>query len=79
MDANAITQIIGSLGFPIAACVGLGYYIKSMFDSQTASMKKMIDRYASLLDSTNQTVADNTKAITVLTELVKQEDRKNDN
>lgn len=30
MDATAISQLIGSLGFPIAACVFLAWYMTSI-------------------------------------------------
>ena len=31
MDANSITQLISAVGFPIVACLGLGYFIYQAF------------------------------------------------
>lgn len=28
MDVNAVTQIISTVGFPIVACVAMGWYVK---------------------------------------------------
>lgn len=31
MDVNAIVSVIGSVGFPIVACCGMGYFIATSF------------------------------------------------
>lgn len=31
MDINAIVSVIGSVGFPIVACCGMGYFIATSF------------------------------------------------
>lgn len=30
MDLNQVIELIGSFGFPIAACIWLGYYVKEL-------------------------------------------------
>lgn len=51
MDINAITQIISSVGFPIAMCV----YIMYVMQKQTESHKTEIDELRNTIE--NNTVA----------------------
>lgn len=53
MDYNSIVALVGSLGFPIVACIGLFWMINT-------TMKEF-----------KETVAENTKAMTELTTIVK--------
>lgn len=38
MDANTVTQIVGSLGFPIAACIGLFWYLVKVQTQNTEAL-----------------------------------------
>lgn len=42
---NDLVSIISSLGFPIVACVALGYFCKYMIDTNNANIGKMFDMY----------------------------------
>lgn len=42
---NDLVSIISSLGFPIVACVALGYFCKYMIDTNNANISKMFDMY----------------------------------
>ena len=49
MDAATITQLIGSLGFPIAACCFMGWYMTSIMkefrdamNDNTMALKELI-------------------------------------
>lgn len=41
MDITAITQFIGSVGFPIVCCVGLFWYITKITDQHKEEMNTM--------------------------------------
>lgn len=41
MDANVLTQIIATVGFPIAACVALGFFIKYVIEKFLAAVADM--------------------------------------
>lgn len=41
MDANTFTQIIATVGFPIAACVALGFFIKYVIEKFLAAVADM--------------------------------------
>ena len=53
MDANAIIAAIGSVGFPIVACVGLFYLYDKTIKSLTITLTKIdgtLDRIVKKLD-----------------------------
>jgi hypothetical protein len=43
MDTAMVTQIIGSLGFPIVACIGLGWYLVKVQKQNNDTISKMSD------------------------------------
>ena len=45
MDVNTVTQLITSVGFPIAACIALGWFIKSKDDKYNAQIEKMTEAH----------------------------------
>ena len=57
MDVTIVTQLIGSLGFPIVACIALFYQINKQEERHKTEMEKLSDA-----------VNNNTLAITQLTE-----------
>lgn len=59
MDLNVVTQLIGSLGFPIVACIALFY-----------QNSKQEDRHREEMDKLSDAVNNNTLAITQLTEKI---------
>ncbi len=64
MDVNTIITAIGSLGFPIVACVLLGY----MF-------LKFTDNYRSDIKSITEIVNNNTIALNKLVDKLDKEDK----
>ena len=39
MDANTLTTIIGSLGFPIVACIGMAYFFAKVNENYRNDIK----------------------------------------
>lgn len=60
---NEVATLISTLGFPIVACVGLGWFCKYMIDNNNKNIEKMFDMY----DKSN---AENREAIKALNESV---------
>lgn len=60
MDVNAIVSLISNVGFPVAVCVALFFY-----------MKKQNERHQNETDKLNETVQSNTKVLTELCTLIK--------
>ena len=60
MDANGIISLISNVGFPVAVCIALFYY-----------MEKQNERHENETDKLNETVQCNTKVLTELCTLIK--------
>jgi hypothetical protein len=60
MDANGIISLISNVGFPVAVCVALFFY-----------MEKQNERHQNETDKLNETVQSNTKVLAELCTLIK--------
>lgn len=60
MDVNAIVSLVSNVGFPVAVCVALFFY-----------MEKQNERHQNETDKLNETVQSNTKVLTELCTLIK--------
>lgn len=60
MDVNAILSLISNVGFPVAVCVALFFY-----------MEKQNERHQNETDRLSDTVESNTKVLTELCTLIK--------
>lgn len=60
MDVNGIITLISNVGFPVAVCVALFYY-----------MEKQNERHQSETDKLTKTVQSNTNVLTELCTLIK--------
>lgn len=60
MDLNAIVSLISNVGFPVAVCIALFFY-----------MEKQNERHQNETDKLNGTVQSNTKVLTELCTLIK--------
>lgn len=47
MDANVIITLISSVGFPIVACIGCGWYI----NKKDTQHKEEVDKFAEALNN----------------------------
>lgn len=63
MDANIVTQIIATVGFPIAACVALGFFIKYVVDKFLAAVADMNEKHDNEINAIKDVLAANTTAI----------------
>ena len=60
MDIDSVTQLISNVGFPVAVCIALLFY-----------MEKQNERHQQETDKLNETVQSNTKVLTELCTLIK--------
>lgn len=60
MDIDTVTQLVSNVGFPVAVCIALFFY-----------MEKQNDRHQQETDKLNETVQSNTKVLTELCTLIK--------
>lgn len=60
MDIDSVTQLVSNVGFPVAVCIALFFY-----------MEKQNERHQQETDRLNETVQSNTKVLTELCTLIK--------
>lgn len=68
MDANAIIQMVGSLGFPIVACIAMGWYVKYQTDQNNKEVKEMRDEHRREIEKVTEALNNNTLAIQKLSD-----------
>lgn len=68
MDLNVIISLITSVGFPIVACLGCGWYVKYVTDNYRQEVKEMRQEHAEEVGKMTEALANNTLAIQRLTD-----------
>lgn len=63
MDANVIITMIGSLGFPIVACIGLGWYVKYQTDNNNKEVSEMRKEHQEEISKVTEALNNNTLAL----------------
>lgn len=63
MDFNSVAGLISTLGFPIVACVSLGWFCKYMIDKNNESINRMFEMYDKQNETNRIAIQDCTKAI----------------
>lgn len=70
---NEIVQIISTLGFPIAMCVGACFFIKYQFDTSNKQMEEMRKEHKEEVANMSKAIENNTIALTRLIEKLDKE------
>ena len=68
MDAAMVVQLIGSVGFPIACCVAMGYYVHEETDKQREQISEIEKRHSDEMGSITEALNNNTLALQKLTD-----------
>ena len=68
MDMGSIAQLITSLGFPIVACILMGYYIKLQTDYYRSDVKDLQSQHKDEMLQVTEAVNNNTKALLQLSD-----------
>lgn len=66
VDLTSIVQLIGSLGFPVAACLVMGWYVKYITDQNRVELGKLNDQHREEMNSITEALNNNTLALTEL-------------
>lgn len=70
MELNQVIELIGSFGFPIAACIWLGYYVKELMKQYREDIAKLQqlhrEEITAFKDEMETAVNNNTLALTEL-------------
>ena len=73
MDANTIITMIGSLGFPIVACIGMAYFFTKINENYRQDVKELGNMNKAEIDKLTEAVNNNTIALTKLVERLDKE------
>lgn len=60
MDANTIVTLIGSLGFPIVACMGMAYFFAKANDNYRNDIKESNQLHKQEMDAMTEAINNNT-------------------
>lgn len=63
MDTASILQIISTVGFPIVACGGMGWYVKYMTDKEREERVKMNEQHKQEMTEVTAALNNNTLAL----------------
>lgn len=66
MDGNGFITIIQTVGFPIAMCIAMGWYVKYTEDRHREDRNGQNERHAKEMESVNNALDNNTAALHAL-------------
>lgn len=66
MDIASITQLITAVGFPVVACILMGYYIKLQTDNYRGDVAALQTQHKEEMLKVTEAVNNNTLALTKL-------------
>lgn len=81
MDISTVSQLIGSLGFPIAACCAMGWYcirsqnqIKEINEQHREEIKEINEKHSTDIQKMTEAVNNNTVALQTLCERLRNDE-----
>lgn len=73
MDANAILQAVGTLGFPIVCAVVMAWYVKYMTDRNREDIDKLNEQHQQEMKEVTTALNNNTLALQKLSDVIGNE------
>lgn len=70
---NDIATMISTLGFPIVACIGLGWFCKYMIDQSNKNIERMFEMYDKANTENRQAIEKMTTAVEKLCDKLDKE------
>ena len=74
MDANTIITMIGSLGFPIVACLGMAWFFAKVNENYRNDIKEMNANHKAEMDKMTEAINNNTLVIQKLIDKMEEGD-----
>ena len=68
MDIQAVLTAISTVGFPIAWCVGMGWYVKYITDKNREDLTTLNAQYKEEMGAVTTAINNNTLALQKLTD-----------
>lgn len=63
---DIMLQVVQTVGFPVACCIFLGYYIKRQNEVYREDVKTITDKYEKAIDKFSHSIDKNTQVLTAL-------------
>ena len=67
---NDILTAVSTVGFPIVACIGLGWFVKYQTDQNNAEVAEMRKEHLDEISKVTEALNNNTLAIQKLTDMI---------
>lgn len=77
MDSGIVT-VIQTVGFPIAMCVAMGWYVKYTEDKHREDRNGQNERHTKEMESVNRAIDNNTEALRLLEKTIAVKEAKID-
>ena len=78
MDITGFTQLISSVGFPIACCIFMGWYVKYTTDKHREELADLNNQHKIEMSSMTEAINNNTIALTELKGVLMKEVKEHD-
>lgn len=75
MDANAIIAMIGSLGFPIVACIAMGWFFAKVNDNYRNDIKEINATHKEEVKAMTDAIQNNTLVIQKLVDTLERDEK----
>lgn len=75
MNMSDLATVISSVGFPIVACIGLGWYVKYMTDNNSKEVAEMRKEHQEEISKVTEALNNNTLALQRLCDRFDREDK----
>lgn len=63
MDITSMTQIIMSIGFPIVACIAMGWYVREITNKHDEQIERMNNQHKEEMKQVTEALNNNTLAL----------------
>lgn len=73
MDAQVITSLITSVGFPIVACLGMFWYLTKVMEKRDQKMDETLNKMSDVVNENNKLIALFTEKIDLLFKINKKD------
>lgn len=63
MDANVLITMVGSLGFPIVACIGMAIFFREVNKNYREDIKELSSNHKNEMDKLTEAINNNTLVV----------------
>lgn len=75
MNMSELMTVISSVGFPVVACLGLGWYVKYITDNNNKEVAEMRKEHQDEISKVTEALNNNTLALQRLCDRIDREER----